>query len=141
MCIKNKSFFHLKSRLRARSARWFFKRCYRFIFFLLKICNSNNFSVRARSLTRNPHRSQFSTASARSKLLKNRVEQQQASKQIRIYPDVAHCQIRIYYKSRISRRATSGFIRISYSALSGFRKFIPIPHPDKSGFRNLNFSH
>ena len=30
---KNKSFFHLKSRLRARSARWFFKRCY-FLFLL-----------------------------------------------------------------------------------------------------------
>ena len=29
--IKNKSFFHLKSRLRARSARWFFKRCYFFL--------------------------------------------------------------------------------------------------------------
>ena len=28
--IKNKSFFHLKNRLRAQSARWFFKRCYFF---------------------------------------------------------------------------------------------------------------
>ena len=41
MCIKNKSFFHLKSRLRARSARWFFKRCYRFIFFLFLIHKFN----------------------------------------------------------------------------------------------------
>ena len=29
-----KYFFHLKSRLRARSARWFFKRCYLALFFL-----------------------------------------------------------------------------------------------------------
>ena len=32
---KNKSFFHLKSRLRARSARCFFKRCYCFFFHLV----------------------------------------------------------------------------------------------------------
>ena len=29
---KNKSFFHLKIRIRARSARWVFKRCYFFFF-------------------------------------------------------------------------------------------------------------
>ena len=78
-------FFHLKIRLRALSARRFFKRCYRFIFFLFLIACSRQNSLRSTYLWKEAiaskfprfHRTQKSSKSATSKQ-----QQQQAKSNI-----------------------------------------------------------